>query len=148
MYNTAVGKIWSKTKTNLWQVVLCIWMSNKHVYMKPRTQACFVLHTRYRASLHVHCPDIQWTLAYPATTGPDHGQISEIAGYVNHHANRVYKVSLLALPFPFLSCYPSWVQIIVVFWPLPAKDSRNSGIFGCSNDLVQLVCSVRSMGVK
>ena len=32
---------------------------------------------------------IQWTLTYSAITGPDHGQISEIAGYVNHHANSV-----------------------------------------------------------
>ena len=45
---------------------------------------------------------IQWTLAYPATTGPDHGWISEIARYMNHHANRVYIVSLLALPFFFI----------------------------------------------
>ena len=50
-------------------------------------------------------------LSYPAT---DHGQISETAGCVNHHANRIhiYNVSLLALPFPFLSCYPSWPQIV------------------------------------
>ena len=34
--------------------------------------------------------EVQWTLAYPAATGPDHGRIGEIAGYVNHHANRVY----------------------------------------------------------
>ena len=33
---------------------------------------------------------LKWTLAYPATTGPDHDQISEIAGYVNHHAVSVY----------------------------------------------------------
>ena len=33
---------------------------------------------------------VQWTLTHPATMGPDHGRISEIAGYVNHHANRVY----------------------------------------------------------
>ena len=63
---------------------------------------------------------LQWTLVYPATTGLDHGQISEIATYVNHHAQRVYNVSLLALPFLFLSCYPSSMQIIIVFWPLQA----------------------------
>ena len=34
--------------------------------------------------------EVQWTLAYPAATGLDHGWIGEIAGYVNHHANRVY----------------------------------------------------------
>ena len=39
---------------------------------------------------------VQWTLTYPATTGPYQGQISEITGYVNHHANNA---SLLALPF-------------------------------------------------
>ena len=78
---------------------------------------------------------VQWTLAYLATTRLDHGRISEITGYVNHHANRVYNVSLLALPILFLSCYPSLMQIIVVFWPLQAWESRNSGIFGCSNDL-------------
>ena len=61
---------------------------------------------------------IQWTLTYPATTGPEHGRISEIAGYVNHHTNRAYNVSLLALPFLFLSCYPSLMQIVIVFWPL------------------------------
>ena len=33
--------------------------------------------------------------------GPDHRWISEIAGYVNHHANSIYNVSLLALPFLF-----------------------------------------------
>ena len=42
--NAAMGKIWSKTKTNLLQVVLCIQRSNKHAYMKTRTQACFSLH--------------------------------------------------------------------------------------------------------
>ena len=80
---------------------------------------------------------IQWTLAYPTTTGPDHGQISKIAGYVNHHANSVYSISLLALPFLFLSCYPLSVQTIIVFWPLQASNGWNSGIFGCSNNLVQ-----------
>ena len=48
---------------------------------------------------------VQWTLAYLATTGPDHGQISEIASYVNHHANMVYIVSLLActtISFPIM----------------------------------------------
>ena len=83
---------------------------------------------------------VQWTLAYPATTGADHGQISEIAGYTNHHANRVYIVSLLALPFLFLSCYPSSVQTIVVFQPFQASNVQNSGIFAYSNDLVQLLC--------
>ena len=48
---------------------------------------------------------IQWTLTYRATMGPDHGQISETARYVNHHANRVY-VSLLALPFSFRVMLP------------------------------------------
>ena len=78
--------------------------------------------------------EVQLILVYPATRRPDHGRISEIAGYVNHHANRVDKVSLLALPFLFLSRYPSLTQIIVVFWPLQAWDGRNydswnSGIF-------------------
>ena len=81
---------------------------------------------------------VQWVLAYPATTGPDHGQISEIAGYVNHHANSVFNVSLLALhAVLFLSCYPSSVQTIVVFRPLQASNGQNSWIFGFSNDLVQ-----------
>ena len=30
----------------------------------------------------LHC--VQWTLAYPTATGPDHGQMSEMAIYVNH----------------------------------------------------------------
>ena len=38
---------------------------------------------------------VQWTLAYPDRTM--HGRMSKIAGYVNHHANSVYNVSLLAL---------------------------------------------------
>ena len=38
----------------------------------------------------------------PATTGPDLGQTSEIASYVNHHANRVCNVPLLALSFLLL----------------------------------------------
>ena len=46
---------------------------------------------------------IQWTLTYPATTGPDHGQVSEIARYVKHHTNLVNIVSLLALLLLFLS---------------------------------------------
>ena len=75
----------------------------------------------------------EWTLAYLATTAPDHGQISEIAGYVKHHTNGVYNVSLLALSFLFLSCYPLLVQTIVTFRCLQASDSRNSGIFTCSN---------------
>ena len=54
-------------------------------------------------NLQVHVSLIQWTLAYPATMRPDRGQISEIAGYVNHHANSVYNVSLLALLF--FSCH-------------------------------------------
>ena len=31
-----------------------------------------------------------------ATTGPDHGRISEIAGYVNHHANSIYNVVIIS----------------------------------------------------
>ena len=31
---------------------------------------------------------LQWTFAYPTTTRPDYGQISEITGYWNHHENR------------------------------------------------------------
>ena len=81
-------------------------------------------------SLQVHASLIQWTLAYPATTGPDCGQISEIAGYVNHHANSVYNVSLLALLFFFLSC-SSLVQTTIISRSLQALDSRSSGIFGC-----------------
>ena len=66
----------------------------------------------------------------------------------NHHPSSVYNVLLLALLFLFLSCYPLLVQTIVVFRPFQASNGRDSGIFGCSNDLVQLLCSVRSMGVK
>ena len=60
---------------------------------------------RHAHSYVHHVTHIQWTLAYPATTGPDHHRISEIAGYVNHHANSIYmyNVSLLA---------PSHVSII------------------------------------
>ena len=47
----------------------------------------------YLLQVSAFCSEVQWTLAYSATTGPDHGQISEIAGYVNHHANRVFNVS-------------------------------------------------------
>ena len=36
-----------------------------------------------------------------ATMGPDHGQISEIARYVDQHVKRVYNVSL-SLEFLFL----------------------------------------------
>ena len=75
--------------------------------------------------------------AYPATTGPEHGQINR---YVNHHANRV---SLIALLFLFFSS----VQTIV-FQPLQVLDGRNSGIFVCSNDLVELLCSKRAVDVK
>ena len=67
--------------------------------------------------------NIQWTLAYLATTEPNHGQISEIAGHVSHHVNSVYidicNVSLLALSFLFLSCYPSSVKTDI------ASESRN-----------------------
>ena len=72
--------------------------------------------------------EVQWTLAYPATTGPDHGRIGEIAGYVNHHANRVYDVSLLALPFLFLSCYPSSTQIIGLFRLRTVESPASSGV--------------------
>ena len=92
---------------------------------------------------------VQWILAHLATTGPDHGQISEIAGYVNHLANRVYTSCIITSTAAFfLSCYPPSVQIIVIFRPLQASNGRNSGIFGCSNDLVQLLCSMCSMGIK
>ena len=69
--------------------------------------------------------------------GADHGQISEIAGYVNCRANGVHNLSLLVLPFLFLSSYPSSVQTIIVFRPLQPSDGSNSSIFGCSNNLVQ-----------
>ena len=39
--------------------------------------------------------------AYPATTGPDHGRISEIAGYVNYHANRVYNGYIISIAVSF-----------------------------------------------
>ena len=68
---------------------------------------------------------IQWTLAYPATMGPDHGQISEIAGYVNYHANRIYNAAVF-----FLSCYLMLVQTII-FQALQASSGRNSGMFKC-----------------
>ena len=89
--------------------------------------------------LQVHASLIQWTLAYPATTGPDRGQISGIARYVNHHANSVYNISLLAL-FRVMFIL---VQTTIIFWPLQASDSRNSGIFGCS---CKLLCSMWGHG--
>ena len=116
-----------------------------HVLSVYRMYLLYTVHVlQYMYILYIHVQvlnEIQWTLAYPATTGPDHGQISEIARYVNHHTNRVYNGSLLALPFLFLSGYPSSVQTIVVFRPFQAANGRNSGIFGCSNDLVQLLYS-------
>ena len=121
-----------------------------HVLSVYRMYLLYTVHVhpvhvlQYMYILYIHVQvlnEIQWTLAYPATTGPYHGQISEIARYVNHRANRVYNVSLLALPFLFLSGYPSSVQTIVVFRPFQAANGRNSGIFGCSNDLVQLLYS-------
>ena len=112
--------------------------SNRQLCQRPGSG----LHEMFTA---MHVIVVEWTLAYPATTGPDHGQISEIAGYVNHHANKVYIVSLIAL---FLSCDPSSVQTIIVFRPLQALNIQNSSIFGCSNNLEQLLCSVCSMGVK
>ena len=51
--------------------------------------------------------------------------MSEVAGYVNHE-NSVYDVSLLALLFLFLSCCPSSVLTVVVFWSLRAL---HGGIF-------------------
>ena len=87
-------------------------------YADPLLLCCFSI--AWDLHYKTVCWYIQWTLAYPATMRPDHGQISEIAEYVNHHANSVYNVSLLALLFLFLSCYPSLVQTIIVFWPLQA----------------------------
>ena len=48
-------------------------------------------------------------------------RLSEIAGYVNHHA---YNVSVLALPFLSLSCYPALMQMIIVFQPLQSSDGQ------------------------
>ena len=62
------------------------------------------------------------------------GEISEMAEYVNHHANSIYTVSLLAkhnTVVPFMSCYPSSVQT-VVSWPLCASDSQSPSIFAWS----------------
>ena len=54
--------------------------------------------------------------------GPDHARISEIARYVDQHVKKVYDVSFLSLPFLFLSCYQSLVQIIFVFQSLQVLD--------------------------
>ena len=51
---------------------------------------CVIMIILYPLKVSNSFNQIQWTLTYPATTGPDHGQISEIAGYVNHHASNVY----------------------------------------------------------
>ena len=43
---------------------------------------------RFAFSIHFR---VQWTFADPATTGPDHGWINEIAGYVELSCNyRLY----------------------------------------------------------
>ena len=47
---------------------------------------------------------VQWTLLYPATMGPDHGEISEIAGYVNHRANSVYNEHCRSLSCHVIHC--------------------------------------------
>ena len=45
-----------------------------HVCVYPQNHTAF-------CSLNLH---VQWSLSYPAPMGPDCGQISETAGYVNH----------------------------------------------------------------
>ena len=58
----------------------------------------------------LHC--VQWTLTYPTATGPDHGQMSEMAIYVNHQLWSGWYVSwplwcmvLLRLKCQFLICF-------------------------------------------
>ena len=80
---------------------------------------------------------VQWTLTYPATTGPDHGQISEIAGYVNYRS-----IMIIAISFPVMLSIVSANNGCI--WPFQALNGRNSGIPGCSNDLVQLITLLRA----
>ena len=82
---------------------------------------------------------IQWTLAYPATMGPDHGQISEIAGYVNYHANRIYNAAVFFL----------------VMLSNVSANNHISGSLGFEwskfwhvQMLVQLHCSMYRVGIK
>lgn len=70
------------------------------------------------------CMVIQWILTYPATTGPDHGQISEVVGYVNNHANCVKNVpSLAKYGVIFSSCHAIYQWCV-------CKQSLYLGLFG------------------
>lgn len=74
----------------------------------------------------VDIPNVQWTLAYPATVEPNHGQVYKWNSRICESS--CYNASLLALPLlPYISAL--LLQTIIVFQPLQALDGRNYGIF-------------------
>ena len=110
---------------NYWAIKIVPQMANEHTWKNDAAHC--VLLTLKKNKIAVQKQkinpwiNVQWTIAYPATTGPDHGQISEIAGFVNHHANRVYNIS--ALPISTAVSFLVMLSII---------DANNHRIFASS----------------